>query len=72
MKNLLSHLIHDITHLIKLSFNTPKFTGGLDALSVLRKDKNELSFRFFLVLGGAQAAATYPATCLKALQFLSF
>jgi hypothetical protein len=27
------HLIHDISPLIKLSFNTPKSTMGLDALS---------------------------------------
>jgi hypothetical protein len=28
------HLTHDISHLIKLSFNTPKSTRGLDALSI--------------------------------------
>jgi ATP-dependent DNA helicase PIF1 len=28
------HLTHDISPLIKLSFNTPKFTRGLDALSI--------------------------------------
>jgi hypothetical protein len=32
---LLIHLTNDISHLIKLSFNTPKPTRGLDALSVL-------------------------------------
>jgi hypothetical protein len=31
--NLLIHLINDISHLIKLSFNTPKSTKSLDALS---------------------------------------
>jgi hypothetical protein len=31
---MLIHLTNDISHLIKLSFNTPKFTRGLDALSV--------------------------------------
>jgi hypothetical protein len=30
---MLIHLTHDISHLIKLSFNTPKSTRGLDALS---------------------------------------
>jgi hypothetical protein len=30
---LLIHLTNDISHLIKLSFNTPKSTRGLDALS---------------------------------------
>jgi hypothetical protein len=27
------YLIHDIKHLIKFSFNTPKFNRGLDTLS---------------------------------------
>jgi hypothetical protein len=31
--NLLIHLTNDISHLIKLSFNTLKSTRGLDALS---------------------------------------
>jgi hypothetical protein len=31
---MLIHLTHDIRHLIKLSFNTPKSTMGLDALSI--------------------------------------
>jgi hypothetical protein len=30
---MLIYLTHDIRHLIKLSFNTPKSTRGLDALS---------------------------------------
>jgi hypothetical protein len=30
---MLIHLTHDIRHLIKLSFNTPKSTRGLDTLS---------------------------------------
>jgi hypothetical protein len=30
---LLIHLTNDISHLIKLSFNIPKFSRGLDALS---------------------------------------
>jgi hypothetical protein len=30
---MLKHLPHNISHLIKLSFNTPKSTMGLDALS---------------------------------------
>jgi hypothetical protein len=33
IKNLLIHLTLDIRPLIKLSFNTPKSTRGLDALS---------------------------------------
>jgi hypothetical protein len=32
---MLIHLTNDISHLIKLSFNTPKFTRGLDPLSIL-------------------------------------
>jgi hypothetical protein len=32
--NLLIHLTHDIRPLTKLSFNTPKSTRGLDALSI--------------------------------------
>jgi hypothetical protein len=35
---MLIHLTTDINHLIKLSFNTPKSTRGLDALSVKRCD----------------------------------
>jgi hypothetical protein len=35
IKNLLIHLTHDISSLIKLSFNTSKSTRGLDALSIL-------------------------------------
>jgi hypothetical protein len=31
---LLIHLTHDISYLIKLSFNTPKSTCGLDSLSI--------------------------------------
>jgi hypothetical protein len=31
---MLIHLTHDISHLIKLLFYTPKFTKGLDALSI--------------------------------------
>jgi hypothetical protein len=36
------HLTHDINHLIKLSFNTPKSTRGLDALSVTTHKNEEL------------------------------
>jgi hypothetical protein len=36
---MLIHLIHDISYLIKLSFNTPKSTSGLDALSVTQIKK---------------------------------
>jgi hypothetical protein len=32
--NMFIHLTNDISHLIKLSFNTPKFTRGLDALLI--------------------------------------
>jgi hypothetical protein len=35
---MLIHLTNDISHLIKLSFNTPKSTRGLDALSPLLED----------------------------------
>jgi hypothetical protein len=34
IQNLLIHLTNDISHLIKLSFNTPKSTMGLGALSI--------------------------------------
>jgi hypothetical protein len=33
---MLIHLTYDISHLVKLSFNTPKSTRGLDALSLPR------------------------------------
>jgi hypothetical protein len=36
------HLTHDISHLIKLSFNTPKSTRGLDALLVTTHKNEEL------------------------------
>jgi hypothetical protein len=37
------HLTTDINHLIKLSFNTPKFIRGLDPLSVKRCDTSTMS-----------------------------
>jgi hypothetical protein len=43
IKNLLIHLTHDISPLIKLSFNTPKSTRGLNALSVTRSGTMHLT-----------------------------
>jgi hypothetical protein len=40
IKNLLIHLIHDISPLIKLSFNISKSTRGLDALSTYEPCKH--------------------------------
>jgi hypothetical protein len=65
---MLKHLTHNISSLIKLSFNTPKSTRGLDALSVAHegnslKDHSKISHGVHNPkdLG---AAATYSTSVL--------